>query len=241
MASINDLKVKVFADGADLKSMVEFSKNPLIQGFTTNPSLMYTAGVRDYPSFARAVIQAIPYRHISFEVFADEFQQMEAQARVISTWGEKVYAKIPITNSKAEPACDTIKKLSHDGIKLNITAIFTQEQVETVAAVLSPDTPAVISVFAGRIADAGIDPMPVMRDCKDILRDLPKAELLWASSREVYNLFQADQTECDIITVPSDVLGKLSAVGKDLEQYSLETVQAFCRDAENAGFSIPTQ
>ena len=240
MASINDLKVKVFADGADLDSMVEFSKNPLIQGFTTNPSLMHAAGVRDYPAFAREVVQAIPDRHISFEVFADEFSEMEAQARVISTWGEKVYAKIPVTNSKAKSSCDIIRKLSKDAIKLNITAIFTREQVEAVAAVLSPETPAVISVFAGRIADAGIDPMPVMRDCKDILGSLPAAELLWASSREVYNLFQADHTGCDIITVASDVLGKLATIGKDLSQYSLETVQAFCRDAENAGFSIPT-
>ena len=167
MASINDLKVKVFADGADLKSMVEFSKNPLIQGFTTNPSLMHAAGVRDYPAFAREVVRVIPDRHISFEVFADEFSEMEAQARVISTWGEKVYAKIPVTNSKlAVSACDIIGKLSQDAIKLNITAVFTREQVEAVAAVLSPETPAVISVFAGRIADAGIDPMPVMRIVK---------------------------------------------------------------------------
>ncbi len=239
MARLEDLKVKIFADGANLESMLAFAENPLISGFTTNPSLMHGAGVRDYVAFAHEVVAKIPDRHISFEVFDDDFPGMVAQAKVISSWGENVYAKIPITNSKAESSCPTVGSLSNAGVKVNVTAIFTPKQVKEVAAVLSPDTPAVISVFAGRIADAGVDPMPIMRECKDILANLPKAELLWASSREVYNLFQADQTGCEIITVANDVLNKLSTVGKNLEEYSLDTVKAFCRDAENAGFTIP--
>jgi transaldolase len=240
MTRVEDLKVKIFADGADLQSMLKFAENPLIKGFTTNPSLMRSSGVTDYVSFAKDVLEKIPDRHISFEVFADDFPGMESQANMIASWGENVYAKIPISNSKSESSCETIGRLSSNSIKVNVTALFTPGQVEQVAAVLSPETPAVISVFAGRIADTGVDPMPIMLECKDILRSLPKAELLWASSREVYNIFQADQTGCEIITLASDVLNKLSGIGKNLEEYSLETVRAFCRDAEAAGFSIAT-
>jgi transaldolase len=240
MVGFEALNVKIYADGADFPTMIKYAENPIIKGFTTNPSLMHGAGVKDYVTFAKQVIEKIPDRDISFEVFADDFSEMEAQAKVISSWGENVYAKIPITNSRGDSSCPTIGRLTKSGVKVNVTAVFTARQVEDIRSVLSVDSVAVISVFAGRIADAGQDPMPVLRECKEMLNGLPKAELLWASTREVFNIFQADQAGCDIITVAKDVLGKLSTIGKDLETYSLETVQAFCHDAETAGFTIPT-
>ena len=232
------LKVKIFADGADLKSMRELAADSRIAGFTTNPSLMRKAGVQDYEAFAREVLAAIPDRPVSFEVFADDFAEMEAQAAEIATWGPNVYVKIPIQNTKAQSAAPLIARLSRRGIALNVTAIFTLEQVRITAEALDPATPAVVSVFAGRIADTGVDPMPLMRRSAEMLASRPKAELLWASPRELLNIYQADEAGCHIITVAPDVLGKLGLVGKDLDAYSLETVKVFYQDATAAGYRI---
>jgi transaldolase len=240
MASIADLKVKLFADGADFEGMVKLAKNPLVKGFTTNPSLMRKAGVADYEAYARRVVAAIPDRPISFEVFADDFPGMAEQARVIATWGEHVNVKIPVINTKEQSSAELVRTLSSEGIMLNVTAIFTLDQVRTVASALDPATPAIVSVFAGRIADSGRDPIPHMIECRKILSSRPKAALLWASTRETFNIFQADKVGCDIITVPNDVLNKLSLVGKTLEENSRETVVNFHKDATAAGFKINT-
>ena len=236
--SIEELKIKIFADGANFNSMLSYLDNKLVRGFTTNPSLMHAAGVKNYREFASNLIKKIPNHHLSFEVFADEFLEMEEQARQISSWGENVFAKIPITNSERETSCKILQKLSRDNIKVNVTAIFTVEQVKSVAAVLSPETPAVISIFAGRIADTGVNPVPIIKECIKILSCLPKTEVLWASTREVYNIFQANEVGCDIITVGPSILGNFSNVGRDLNDYSLETVKAFRNDAEKSEFSI---
>jgi transaldolase len=241
MASLASLKVKIFADGADLKSIVALSKDPMVSGFTTNPSLMRKDGVSDYEQFARNLLEAVPNHPISFEVFADDFKEMEAQARTIASWGSNVYVKIPVTNTKKQSAAPLISKLSAEGIALNVTAILTLDQVKEVANALHVNTPAVVSVFAGRIADTGVDPMPLMAESAKILKSKPKAELLWASSRELLNIFQADATGSQIITVTYDMLKKLSLIGKDLEAYSLETVEMFYRDATAAGFTINTR
>ena len=232
------LKVKLFADGADLAGMKEMAANPLIRGFTTNPTLMRKAGISDYKAFAREVLQAIPDRPVSFEVFADEFDEMEAQAHEIASWGRNVNVKIPVTNTRKEFSGDLIRELSQDGVVLNVTAILALEQVRRVAACLAPQTPAIVSVFAGRIADTGVDPVPLMAEAVKILRERPKAELIWASPRELLNIFQADAIGCHIITVTNDILNKLSLVDKDLDAYSLETVEMFRRDAVAAGFTI---
>lgn len=238
MSILKTLKVKIFADGAELKTMMEFAKNPLIQGFTTNPSLMKKEGVTHYESFAHTVLKAIPDKPISLEVFADEMLEMERQARCIAAWGTNVYVKIPITNTQGEFMGPLISKLSQAGIAVNITAIFTLEQVRQVTEVLHLETPAVVSVFAGRIADTGINPEPLLRESKRILQSKPKAELLWASSRELLNIFQAEEVGCHIITLPYEMLKKLNLIGKDLNAYSLETVAAFHKDAIAAGFTI---
>jgi transaldolase len=240
MARVDDLKIKIFADGADLGGMLEMAKNPLIKGFTTNPTLMRKAGVTDYASFAGNVLAAITDRPISFEVFADDFGAMIAQAREIASWGANVNVKIPVSNTAGTFAGGVISRLSADGIVLNVTAIMTLEQVQLVAAALDPDVSAIVSVFAGRIADTGIDPIPHMQACKQALAARPKAELLWASPRELLNIFQADAIGCDIITVTNDVIAKLALVGKDLAAYSRETVQMFYRDASASQFSIAT-
>jgi len=237
--SVDRLKVKIFADGADLKTMRELAANPVIKGFTTNPSLMRQAGVNDYKGFALDVLKAIPDRPISFEVFADDLPSMGDQAREIASWGENVYAKIPVSNTKGEFTGPLIATLSRAGIKLNVTAIMTADQVARVGEALAENVPAVVSVFAGRIADTGRDPVPEMKASLAALRTRPKAELLWASSRELFNIFQADEMGCHIITVATDHLKKLSLVGKDLLDYSKETVVAFHRDAQAAGYSIP--
>jgi transaldolase len=237
--TVEQLKVKIFADGADLKAIRQAATNPLIKGFTTNPSLMRQAGVTDYAQFARDLVKEIPDRPISFEVFADDFPTMEAQAHAIASWGSNVYVKIPVTNTKGEFAGPLIATLSRGGIKLNVTAVMTPEQVASIAEALSNDTPAVVSVFAGRIADTGRDPIPYMTESLRILRKRPKAELLWASSRELLNIFQADAIGCQIITVTADHIKKLALVGKDLNVYSRETVAAFYADATAAAFSIP--
>ena len=238
MVSVNDLTIKVFADGADLDGILEMYANPLIQGFTTNPTLMRQAGVADYEAFAHQVLEKISDRPVSFEVFADEFDEMERQALKIAGWGPNVNVKIPITNTRGESAVPLIGKLSAAGVVVNVTAMMPLEQVRQVADALSPDTAAIVSVFAGRIADTGVDPMPLMSDALKALESRPKAELLWASPRELLNIFQADAIGCHIITVTNSVLAKLTGVGKDLDQFSLETVQMFYRDASSAGYKV---
>ena len=237
--SVDQLRVKIFADGADLKGMKEAAAQPLVKGFTTNPTLMRQAGVSDYKAFALDVLKLIPDRPVSFEVFADDFPTMEAQGREIASWGDNVYVKVPVTNTKGEFAGPLMTRLSGLGIKLNVTAIMTNAQVKEVAASLAKDTPAIVSVFAGRIADTGRDPVPLMREAVSLLKERPKAELLWASPRELLNIFQADEIGCHIITVTGDVIRKLALVGKDLDRYSLETVAMFHRDAQTAAFTIP--
>ncbi|MBD3881917.1 transaldolase [Phormidium tenue FACHB-886] len=232
------LKIKLFADGANLDDMLSAYRGGMVQGFTTNPTLMKRAGVTDYESFAREVLTQIPDRPISFEVFADDFETMYRQAMCINTWGENVYVKIPITNTKSESSIPLIKRLVGEGIKLNVTAILTLEQVQAVNRVLSPMIPSVVSVFAGRIADTGIDPVPLMTAAAQMLKIESKAELLWASPREVLNVYQAEAAGCDILTATGDILKKLSMYGKNLEDLSRETVQMFYDDACKAGFQI---
>jgi transaldolase len=240
MSRIADLNVKIFADGADFDGMVKMAHNPLIQGFTTNPTLMRKAGVNDYETFARRVLAAITDRPVSFEVFADDFPNMAEQARAIATWGPNVNVKIPVSTTKGQSSNELIRALSSEGVTLNITAIFTLDQVRGVASALDPSTPAIVSVFAGRIADTGVDPIPHMRACKEILASRPKAELLWASTRELLNIFHAEEAGCDIVTVPNEFLAKLNLIDKDLSEYSRETVQLFYKDATAAAYQITT-
>ena len=233
-----DLAVKIFADGADRASMLASYANPLVAGFTTNPTLMRQAGVTDYRAFARDIVGAIPDRPISFEVFSDEFDDMERQAREIATWGSNVYAKIPVSNTQGTVSYDLVHRLSQDGVKVNVTAIFLLEQVREVAAAVDGGAPCCVSVFAGRIADAGLDYMPVMAESVELLAPNPRAELIWASPREVYNVVQADRIGCHIITCTSDIIKKLPTLGKELGQFSLDTVQTFYADATAAGYSL---
>lgn len=238
---MKNLKIKLFADGADLAEMAKLYRNPRIVGFTTNPTLMRKAGISDYVAFAQEVLRVIPDRPVSFEVFADELDEIERQARVIATWGSNVNVKIPVTNTRGQFTGPVISALSRDGIVLNVTAIMSVDQVREVAAALHAGTLAIISVFAGRIADTGVDPVPHMIACRRELAERPKAELLWASPRELLNVFHAQEAGCDIITATPDILAKLAFVGKDLDEYSLETVQMFHRDATQSGFHIPTE
>src|SRR5579862_1104890 len=236
--SLADLKIKIFADGAERDAMLEMAKNPLIRGFTTNPTLMRKAGVADYAAFARDILGVIRKHPISFEVFADEFSEMERQAEQIASWGENVFVKIPVTNTRREPSLDLICRLSRRGIKLNVTAILALTQVRDVASALSRGVPSYVSVFAGRVADTGCDPVPLMSAALEYLRPVDGAELLWASPRELLNIFQADAIGCHVITATTDVLKKLSLVGKDLDDYSLDTVKMFYEDAAASGYSI---
>jgi len=238
MTSVNDLKVKLFADGADKAGMLEMYRKPFVKGFTTNPTLMRKAGVSDYRGFARDVLEAIPDRPISFEVFSDEFEEMERQAREIATWGPNVYVKIPVTNTRREPAYNLVRSLSHEGVKVNVTAMLTLDQVRAVADALRGGAPSCVSVFAGRIADTGVDPVPIMAESVRILVDVPGAELIWASPRELLNVFQAEAVGCHIITATNDILKKLDLIGKDLADYSLDTVKMFFNDAAQAGFTL---
>ncbi len=240
MRKIEDLKVKIFADGADIEGMLKLASNPLIKGFTTNPTLMRKAGVKDYKQFASKVIEAIPDRPLSFEVFADDVAEMEAQAQEIASWGPNVNVKIPVTNTKGVSTVPAIKALSAKGVQVNVTAVFTLDQVRDITEALHDDTPAIISVFAGRIADTGVDPVPVMTEAASIMSSKSKAELLWASPRELLNVYHADESGSHIITVAHDILGKLGLIGKDLDQYSLETVAMFYKDATSAGYTIQT-
>src|SRR6188508_2441346 len=227
MPSVSQLKVKIFADGADKAGMLDMYKNPYVKGFTTNPSLMRKAGVTDYEAAARDIAKAIPDRSISFEVFADDFAEMERQARRITTWGKNVSVKIPIMNSRRESAIPLVRKLSKDRIALNVTAIFTLKQVQDVVEAVKDSAPCFVSVFAGRIADTGLDPVPIMAESVKRLKDAPNTALIWASPRELLNIFQADEIGCQVITVTGDILRKLSLVGKDMDDYSLETVKMF--------------
>jgi transaldolase len=237
--SVDQLTVKIFADGADLKGIKAAAAQTLVKGFTTNPTLMRQAGVADYKKFALEVLSFIPDRPVSFEVFADDFPTMEGQAREIASWGDNVYVKVPVTNTKGEFAGPLLTRLAATGVKLNVTAVMTNAQVGRIAACLAENVPAIVSVFAGRIADTGRDPVPLMREAVELLRSRPKAELLWASPRELLNVFQADAIGCHIITVTGDLIKKLALVGKDLDRYSLETVEMFHKDALSAAFTIP--
>jgi transaldolase len=239
MQGLENLNVKIFADGADLEGMFSLYRNSLIKGLTTNPTLMRKAGIQDYESFAKDALAFIKDKPISFEVFSDEFPEMKRQALKIRDWQQNVYVKIPITNSRGETSIPLIRELAEAQVQLNVTAILTLRQVREVGQALRPDVPAVVSVFAGRIADTGRDPLPLMSASKVLLEELPKAELLWASVREVLNLIQADRCGCDIVTVPHDILNKaLKLVGTDLEMLSLDTVKMFAHDAEKAGFQL---
>ena len=238
MTALYNLKIKLYADGADRDGMLEMYQEPYIQGFTTNPTLMKKAGISDYEAFAHDILQAIPDRPISFEVFADEFDEMERQALKIHTWGENVYVKIPVSNTRQEMSYDLVRRLSDAGVRLNITAILTLSQVQAVADAVKDGPESIVSVFAGRIADTGLDPVPLMSEALEILQVAPKAELLWASPREVLNIYQANSIGCHIITATNDIIRKLSLAGKDLAQYSLETVQMFYDDAIRAGYQL---
>lgn len=236
--NVADLKVKIFADGADKAGMLEMASKSFVKGLTTNPTLMKKAGIVDYKAFALEILSEIKEKPISFEVFSDDFDEMEKQALEIASWGDNVYVKLPITNTKGEPIYNLISKLANKKVKLNVTAIMTLEQVKNVVNNLNPSVPSYVSVFAGRIADTGRDPLPLMIDCVNALKANPLAELIWASPRELFNIFQADQIGCQVITVTNDVLKKLDLVGKDLNDYSLDTVKMFYNDAKSAGFSI---
>jgi len=238
MNSLDTLNVKIFADGADRDGMREMYSKPYIQGFTTNPTLMKKAGITDYKAFAQEILQAIPDRPISFEVFADEFSDMEHQALEINSWGENVYVKIPVSNTRQEMAYELIERLSGADVHLNVTAIMTLEQVQHVAEALKNGPESIVSVFAGRIADTGLDPVPIMQEALIMLDVAPKAELLWASPREVLNIYQADRIGCHIITATNDLIRKLALGGKDLSEYSLETVQMFYNDAQRVGYTL---
>jgi transaldolase len=236
---IEDLRVHIYADGADVKSLLELYRNPLIRGMTTNPTLMRKAGIADYERFAREVLAEVVDKPISFEVFSDDFPEMRRQALKIGAWQQNVYVKIPITNTRAESAIDLIRDLSAEGVKVNVTAMLSVEQVRSVARVLNPAVPAVASLFCGRIADTGRDPAPMIREALDVLRDLPKVELLWASVREVLNIAQADASGVHIVTVGHEILAKaLKLWSMDLEALSLDTVRMFANDAEKAGYSL---
>lgn len=238
MQSYQDLKVKIFADGADEAGILDLAANPAIRGFTTNPTLMRAAGVSDYEAFARRLLEKLTDHPISFEVFADEFEEMERQARMISSWGANVFVKIPVTNTRRDSAAELVRRLSAEGIQLNVTALLTLDQVRTVSEALGDGAPAYISVFAGRIADTGCDPVPLMAEALRIMAPHPQQELIWASPRELLNIVQADAIGCHVITVTHDLLKKLPILGRDLADYSLDTVRMFHSDAAAAGFML---
>jgi transaldolase len=235
---LSKLSTRIFADGADLEGILKLAADPRIAGFTTNPTLMRKAGVSDYSSFAKSLLEQVTSHPISFEVFADDAEEMRRQARLISSWGENVYVKIPVTTTEGESMALLARELSEEGVKVNVTALFTTAQVEVITAAVKDGAPSYISVFAGRVADAGVDPIPIMARSVEIMRAAPRAELIWASPREILNIVQADQIGCHIITVTHDLLGKLDSIGKSLERFSLETVQMFHADAASAGYAL---
>ncbi|MES2014218.1 MAG: transaldolase [Patescibacteria group bacterium] len=235
---IDTLRIKLYADGSEEKEMLSLAEKPYIKGLTTNPTLMHKAGVTNYAEFAKKILSLIPEKPISFEVFSDDFSEMERQARLIASWGNNVYVKIPIVNTKGESSTPLVKKLSDEGIKLNVTMILTAEQVQTATNALSASTPSIISVFAGRIADVGMDPIPVMQASKAITATKPSIELLWASTRELFNIYEAERVGAEIITVPPSILKKLGDIGKDLQTLTLEGVKTFYEDGKAAGFTL---
>ena len=239
LRTLDSLRIKIFADGADKEGILSLNGNPLIRGITTNPTLMRKAGVRDYESFAKDILRTVKRKPVSFEVFSDEFTEMKRQTLKIAAWQNNVYVKIPITNSRGESSLPLVEELSRKGVQLNITALLTSQQVRDVSEVLNPGTAAIVSIFAGRIADTGLDPIPIMQKSLKLLKSLPKAKLLWASVREVLNIFQADACGCHIVTVPHEIISKvIKMAGTDLNQLSLDTVKMFRNDAEQAGFSL---
>ena len=238
MKKVEDLKVQIFADGADKAGMLEMYAKPYIKGLTTNPTLMKKAGITDYRAFCKDILTHIKDKPLSFEVFSDDFAEMERQAMEIASWGDNVYVKIPVTNTKQDTCYALVKKLGQQKVKMNVTAIMTMTQVRDVVAALSPVVPSYVSVFAGRIADTGRDPVPMMAAAVEMLKVAPAAELIWASPRELLNIFQADEVGCQVITVTNDILKKLSLVGYDLDNYSLDTVKMFYKDALTAGFQL---
>ena len=239
MLTLHTLQIHIYADGADKAGILELYAQPYIKGLTTNPTLMKKAGIKDYEAFARDILQTVTAKPISLEVFSDDFPEMKRQALKIAGWGKNVYVKIPITNSRGETSIPLIRELSHQGVQLNITAILTLEQVRQVAAALDPKVPSVVSIFAGRIADTGVDPMPIMRESRKILAGQPKTELLWASVREVLNIVQAEQSGCHIVTVQHDILAKAAKLlSMDLAALSLDTVKMFANDAASAGYQL---
>ena len=238
MKKVEDLKIQIFADGADKSGMLEMYAKPYIKGLTTNPTLMKKAGITDYRAFCKDILTYIQDKPLSFEVFSDDFEEMERQAMEIASWGDNVYVKIPVTNTKRETCYALVKKLSAQKVKLNVTAIMTLTQVRDVVAALNPLVPSYVSIFAGRVADTGLDPLPMMAAAVELLKVAPAAELIWASPRELLNVFQADDIGCHVITVTNDILKKLSLVGYNLEEYSLDTVKMFYDDARSAGFSL---
>ncbi|MBI4994664.1 transaldolase [Candidatus Peregrinibacteria bacterium] len=238
LKKVHELNVKIFADGAEKASMVELAKSPLIKGFTTNPTLMRKAGIVDYAGFAKDILSVIKDKPISFEVFSDDFREMERQARIITAWAPNVYVKIPITNTKRESSFDLVKKLADDNIKLNVTAMLTLQQVKHISRAFAPKAPVIVSIFAGRIADTGVDPMPIMREAKAILASQKNVELLWASPRELLNIYHADEVGCDIITVTPEILKKIEKVGFDHHELSVETVKMFYDDGQKVGYTL---
>jgi len=238
MKTLDQLKVKIFADGADLDAILELHQNPLISGFTTNPTLMRNSGVSDYEMFSRQVLEKIEDRPVSFEVLSDEFEEMERQAYKIASWGNNVFVKIPVTNTRGEKTLELVRRLAGEGVQLNVTALMTVEQVRIVSDVLKDQAPAYISVFAGRIADTGRDPVPLMKEAVEIMAPYRSQELIWASPRELLNIFHADEIGCHVITVTNDILKKLAFVGKDLDEFSLDTVKMFYSDAKKAGYRL---
>lgn len=238
MKTVDQLNVKIFADGADKAGMIEMYQKPFVKGLTTNPTLMRKVGISDYRAFAKDILQAIPDRPISFEVFSDEFAEMERQALEIAGWGENVYVKIPVTNTRRETSYELVRKLTARGVKVNVTALMTLPQVRDVVAALNPEVPSYVSVFAGRIADTGRDPVPLMAAAVELLKLSPAAELIWASPRELLNIFHAESVGCHVITVTNDILKKLQLAGYDLDEYSLDTVKMFHTDAAAAGFKL---
>jgi transaldolase len=235
---LDRISTRIFADGADLDGILALAANPRIAGFTTNPTLMHKAGLTDYAEFAHRLLERVTVHPISFEVFADDPSEIARQARLISSWGENVYVKVPVTTTTGESLAALVRELSEEGVKVNVTALFTTAQVEVITAAVADGAPSCISVFAGRIADAGVDPVPIMARSVEIMTGAPRAELIWASPREILNVVQADQVGCHIITVTHDLLKKLDGLGKDLEQFSLETVRMFHGDAAAAGFAL---
>jgi transaldolase len=241
MSTLTNITTKIYADGADMAGMLEMYRNPLIQGMTTNPTLMKKAGITDYEGFAREILKTVTAKPVSFEVFSDEFEEMRRQALQIRNWGQNVYVKIPVSNPRGESSIPLIRNLAAAGVKLNVTAILTERQAAEVIGALNPAVPAVVSIFAGRISDTGVNPMPIMKSARRMMDHLPLAELLWASVREVYNIYQSDEAGCHIVTVPHDILRKaIEMAGTDLDALSLDTVRMFDRDAKSAGFHLDT-